>query len=213
LARPLPIPPLLVITDRKQARWPLEDVLAVAFAGGCRWASIREKDLPADQQVALARQLLPVARQHGAYLTLHGDPALAKKAGLDGVHLAAHGDAVAARELLGADALIGISIHGPAEAERLDPELLDYAIAGPVCETASKPGYGPALGLAGLLALAALSRIPLVAIGGVHHGVIDELRTAGTAGVAVMGGVMRAADPGGEVMRLVAALEPTQRPA
>ena len=68
----LPTPPLLVITDRTQAHAPLEDVLADAFAAGCRWASVREKDLAANQQVALVQRLLRVARDWDSMLTLHG---------------------------------------------------------------------------------------------------------------------------------------------
>jgi len=40
----LPVPPLLVISDRHQARQPLEQVAEAVFAGGCRWFSLREKD-------------------------------------------------------------------------------------------------------------------------------------------------------------------------
>ena len=42
----LPTPPLLVISDRRQARGGLAEVTAAALAGGCRWLLLREKDLP-----------------------------------------------------------------------------------------------------------------------------------------------------------------------
>ena len=42
----LPDPPLLLVTDRAQARRALAEVVAAVFAGGCRWVSLREKDLP-----------------------------------------------------------------------------------------------------------------------------------------------------------------------
>ena len=80
---------LLLVTDRKQAAGPLAGILDDAFAAGCRWASLREKDLPAEEQVQLARDLLALARRFGARLTLHGDPNLAFAAGVDGVHLPA----------------------------------------------------------------------------------------------------------------------------
>jgi len=35
----LPVPPLLVISDRRQAAGPLEELAEAAFAGGCRWFS------------------------------------------------------------------------------------------------------------------------------------------------------------------------------
>src|SRR4029079_12423026 len=57
----LPDPPLLLVTDRKQARQPLVAVVAAALAAGCRWVSVREKDLPEDEQLDLVRTLRPIA--------------------------------------------------------------------------------------------------------------------------------------------------------
>ena len=202
----LPVPPLLLVTDRTQARLSLEDVVARACAGGCRWVSLREKDLPADAQVALARKLKPIAQRHGARLTLHGDADLARAAGLDGVHLSAHGDAAATRARLGPQALVGISIHSAAEAAALDPAIVDYAIAGPVFLTASKPGYGPALGPDGLAAICRTSKVPIVAIGGIEADNAAAVLATGVAGVAVMGSVMRASDPSEVIEDLLAAL-------
>jgi thiamine-phosphate pyrophosphorylase len=202
----LPDPPLLVVTDRRQAERSLADILDAAFAAGARWASIREKDLSKAEQAALAKQLFLVAERHGARLLLHGDPAVALPAGLAGVHLPAGTDPRRARALLGQAALIGVSVHVPAEAARLDPAAVDYAVAGPAFATASKPGYGPALGRAGLAAMVRAARVPVLAIGGVTVESIPELLAAGVAGVAVMGGVMRAVDPADAVRRLLAAL-------
>ncbi len=192
----LPHPPLLLVTDRRQARKPLVEVVGAALAAGCRWVSVREKDLPEDDQIALVRMLLPMARRNGARLTLHGDAALAKAAGADGVHVSAHGDAAASRALLGPDKLIGVSIHTATEAAAVDPAIADYAIAGPAYETASKPGYGPEIGRKGLADLARSSRVPLVAIGGLNATRAAEVLAVGVSGIAVMGSIMRAADPG-----------------
>jgi len=202
----LPSPPLLLVTDRKQAVAPLDQILEAAFAAGCRWASVREKDLDEAEQAALAKRLLPIARKWQARLTLNGDPRLAREAGLDGVHLAASGNVGAARQVLGQVALIGISVHHADEAGALDPDLVDYAIAGPAYATASKPGYGPALGTAGVQQIARATPVPILAIGGIGPDNVKEMRTAGAAGIAVMGGVMRAKDPTREVKRLIAAL-------
>jgi thiamine-phosphate pyrophosphorylase len=204
---PLPDPPLLLVTDRRQARRPLADIVVSAFAAGCRWVSVREKDLPDDEQVPLARMLLAAARLHGARLTLHGDAALAKLAGADGVHLPSGSDAAAARVLLGPGKLIGVSIHTVTEAEAIDPRLADYALAGPAFETPSKPGYGPEIGRKGLVEIARTARVPVLAIGGINTARIGEVIAAGCAGVAVMGGVMRAVDPEREVAALVATLQ------
>jgi len=202
----LPVPPLLLVTDRTQARRPLDDVVGRACAGGCRWVSLREKDLPPDAQVALAQRLAPIAQRYGARLTLHGDAGLARAAGLDGVHLAAHGDAAAARATLGPHALVGMSIHSAAEAATLDPAVIDYAVAGPAFLTASKPGYGPSLGPDGLGAICRAANVPVVAIGGIEPDNVAAVTAAGVAGVAVMGSVMRAAEPEKAIKHLLGAL-------
>jgi thiamine-phosphate pyrophosphorylase len=201
-----PHPPLLVVTDRHQARRPLAEIVGFALAAGCRWISLREKDLPEDEQILLARTLLPITRRHRACLMLHGEATLANLAGIDGVHLPSGSDTVAARELLGPGKLIGLSIHTAIEAAAIDPAIVDYAIAGPAFETPSKPGYGPEIGRKGLRDLAAAARVPLLAIGGINTARIGDVIASGCAGIAVMGGVMRAADPEVEVRALTASL-------
>ena len=200
----LPDPPLLLITDRRQTLLPLADVVRAVLATGCRWISMREKDLSQVDQVALARVLLSIARRHGACLTLHGDAALAKACGADGVHLPAGSDPIASRAMLGPAKLIGLSLHTVTEAAVIDPNVVDYAIVGPIFETPSKPGYGPGIGRKGLVEIARAAPVPVLAIGGLNATRAAEVLAAGPVGIAVMGGVMRAADPGQEVRALLA---------
>src|SRR5258708_37196386 len=105
----LPDPALLLVTDRHQARLPLADIVRAALSAGCRWVSVREKDLSDEDQIALALTLAPIARRHGARLMLHGDAALAKACGSDGVHLSAGRDPPANRAPLGHDQRTGRS--------------------------------------------------------------------------------------------------------
>ena len=202
----LPNPALLVITDRRQARTSIGDIVLAACAAGCRWFSVREKDLTAQEQVALAESLLPILRRFGARLTLHGEAELAATAGLDGVHLAAGGDTARARALLGSARLVGISVHDVAEAAKLDPALVDYAIAGPAYATASKAEYGPQLGPSGIAAIASAAPVPILAVGGISADSARHMLENRAAGIAVMGAVMRSSVPGEEIRRLIAAL-------
>jgi thiamine-phosphate pyrophosphorylase len=203
----LPDPPLLLVTDRAQARRALTETVAAALAGGCRWVSLREKDLPEDEQVVLARMLMPMTRKYGARLMLHGEAPLAQLAGVAGVHLPSGSDAAAARARLGPDKLIGVSIHTVTEAGAIDPQAADYALAGPAFETPSKPGYGPEIGRKGLVEIARDCRVPVLAIGGINTARVGEVMAAGCAGIAVMGGIMRAPDPAQEVRALLATLK------
>lgn len=202
----LPHPPLLAITDRRAARRPLEEVAAAAFAGGCRWLSLREKDLPHDERVALLRKLVVLGKEHGARVMVHEDIAAAQAAGAAGVHLPAGGSPMAARAALGDGALIGFSAHDYDDIVRAETEGADYVTLSPVFETASKPGYGPALGLDELADLAAKSVVPVLALGGIDAGNAAACLAAGAAGIAVMGAVMGAADPRAATSALIAGL-------
>jgi thiamine-phosphate pyrophosphorylase len=202
----LPTPPLLLITDRQQARENIVDIVAAAFAAGCRWVSLREKDLSAAEQEKLAGELLLRAESVGAAVTLHGDPELARFANIDGVHLSAGSDAMDARRILGAGALVGLSVHSAEEARNVDSAAVDYMIAGPVFATASKPGYGPALGPRALTEIVKNSRAPVIAIGGVTPGTVQDCIQAGAAGVAVMGSIMRADHPAAQIKTFLSAI-------
>lgn len=111
----------------------------------------------------------------------------------------------AARAGLGAPARIGISAHTLRDIRAATAAGADYATLSPVFASPSKPGYGPALGLDGIRA-AAGSGLPILALGGVDAGTARRCLAAGAAGVAVMGGLMRARDPEGETRRLLDAL-------
>ena len=201
----LPVPPLLVISDRRQARLPLEQVAEGVFAGGCRWFSLREKDLPAAERRDLLRALVVLGRRFAAVVTAHEDIDAIAAAGADGVHLPSGGDPQAARARL-PGALIGASAHSADEASALLRAGADYVTASPVFVTASKPGYGPALGLDGLARIVAQAPGPVIALGGITSGNARACCTAGARGIAVMGEVMRSADPRLEVERLLRAI-------
>ena len=190
----LPVPPLLVISDRRQARRPLEELAEAAFAGGCRWFSLREKELPPAERRPLLGALVVLGHRWGAIVTVHNDIDAAAMADAGGVHLPSGGSPAAARLRL-PGALIGASAHSAEEALTLLSAGADYVTVSPVFVTASKPDYGPALGTDGLARIVARVAGPVIALGGVTAANAASCRAAGAQGVAVMGEVMRAADP------------------
>jgi thiamine-phosphate pyrophosphorylase len=197
----LPDPPLLIISDRSQVRRPLTEIAAAAFEGGCRWFSLREKDLPAAERLALLAALVAVGRHYDATVMAHDDLEAVAVTGAGGVHLPSGGDPRAARARL-PHGLIGVSAHTPGEAAALAAGA-DYVTISPIFLTDSKPGYGPALGLAGLAATIAAAKGPVVALAGIDSGNARSCLDVGAAGVAVMGEVMRAADTEAAVRALV----------
>jgi thiamine-phosphate pyrophosphorylase len=197
---------LLVITDQEAAARPLEDVVGAALRGGCRWLSLREKDLEHDERVALLERVVALGRPLGATITVHGDIEAAASAGADGVHLPAGGSPEQARARLGKLALIGLSVHSAVEAAAA-ASAVDYVTLSPIFGSISKPGYGPALGLQGLADAAPRARVPIVALGGIAADNLGPCLAAGAAAVAVMGAVMAAADPEAATAALVKVLD------
>ncbi|HET9072333.1 MAG TPA: thiamine phosphate synthase [Acidimicrobiales bacterium] len=184
----------MVLTDASLTGGrPLLEVLGAAVDGGARAILLREKHLPRPERQALAAAVSALLQPHGGVLLVASDPAIPA----DGVHLAA-ADAFP----LGLPALCGRSCHSRAEVAAAAAQGCHYATLSPVFATASKPGYGPLLGPAAL----AGHPLPVWALGGVDAGNTGACLRAGAAGVAVMGGVMRAPDPAAAVAELCAAV-------
>jgi thiamine-phosphate pyrophosphorylase len=199
----LPDPPLLVISDRSQARLPLAEIAEAAFRGGCRWFSLREKDLPAGERRALLADLVALGRHYGAAIMAHEDIDAVVATGAAGVHLPGGSDPTVARRRL-LDGLIGVSCHSAEDAAAQFRAGADYVTLSPIFLTDSKPGYGPAIGLDALATATATGAGPVIALGGIGPDNAGQCLAAGARGIAVMGEIMRAADPEAAVRSLVA---------
>lgn len=187
----LPDPPILIITDRRHCAEPLENRAAALFRGGCRWLSLREKDMTPPDRLALLRRLIEVAAPFGAAVGVHDD---LDAAGLCGaaLHLPALADIAMARRALGPTVLLGQSCHSAAELSAA--EDADYVTLSPVFASAGKPGYGPALDVSGIATLAGQSAAPVLALGGITLQTLARLDATPIAGVAIMGEAMQTPD-------------------
>lgn len=181
-----PLPRLLVLTDRTQCRGDLTGTVAGAVAAGARAVVLREKDLPLPERSALALELRALLAPVGGELVWAGAEG---GEGAPAVHLAADDPFPVVRR----PAVVGRSCHSAAEIARAAAEGCDHVFVSPVFLTASKPGYGPALGLSGLAALVR-GAPPVYALGGIEPGDVPGCLAAGARGVAVMGPVMRDPD-------------------
>ncbi|GAB3350238.1 thiamine phosphate synthase [Modestobacter lapidis] len=176
------LPRLLVLTDRTQCAGPLPATVAAAVEAGARAVVLREKDLRLRDRAALAAELDAVLAPVGGVLVWAG---AAGSAGAAAVHLAADDPFPEPRP-----ALVGRSCHSREEVAAARAEGCDYVTVSPVFPTASKPGYGPALGPTGLASLVA-DAPPVYALGGVGPADVGACLGAGAGGVAVMGTIMR----------------------
>jgi thiamine-phosphate pyrophosphorylase len=194
--------PLLVITDRHQARHSIEAIADAVGQGGGRWLLLRDKDLESAARRSLAARLADIARRHDMHLSVSRDVDLAAESGAS-VHLQSAAAVSAARQRLGPGAFIGVSAHGLGDVAAAATAGADYVTLSPIFLTSSKPGYGPALGIAAIGPAAKLG-ISVLALGGVRADVVGPCLEAGARGVAVMGEIMRSDDPGCTVGGLLA---------
>ncbi len=187
---------LLVVTDRHQTNGrPLVPLLQRVFTAGAPAIQLRERDLSARELVTLAREVQAVPASCRSQLLINDriDVALALEG--VGVHLRSNSLPVSvARQLLGAQRLLGISVHAVEEAVLGESQGADYIVLGPIYETPSKQMFGPPLGIHTLEKACRLVRIPIVGIGGVTAVRAREMRCAGAFGVAVITAILGADD-------------------
>ncbi|MCE7883794.1 MAG: thiamine phosphate synthase [Actinobacteria bacterium ATB1] len=195
------LPRVILVTDlhlAAKAGHDLFDVVEVALDAGLDCVLLREKDMHPARRAQLAERLRCATRAAHALFLISSGPA----EWADGVHLAAHDPLPRVRP-----AVLGRSCHSAGEVEAASHDGIDYVFVSPVFPTTSKPGYGPAIDIAGLETVCAASRIPVYALGGITSANARACLVAGATGVAVMGAVMAATDPGrvaGELVEAVA---------
>ena len=184
-----------------------EPMLRAALAGGAGMVELRDRDQPRAAVERSAATFRRVADTYGALFIVNDDPHLARELHADGVHVGQEDvPAVEARELLGPEAIIGLSTHTPEQIEAAAREPVDYISVGPVWETPTKEGR-PATGLELIRAAAGSARVPWFAIGGIDPENVGEVVEAGARRVCVVRAVRDAADPAAAAAALLDAIE------
>ncbi|CEP69250.1 Aldolase-type TIM barrel [Moorella glycerini] len=197
----------VIITTNLGGGRPTLELVRQALAGGATAIQLREKDLPAREQVELGREIRQLTRAAGATFIVNDrlDVALAVEA--DGVHIGQEDlPAKVARELLGPGKILGVSTGTVLEARQAVVDGADYLGVGSIYATRSKEDAGEPIGLAGLKAIRAAVTVPLVAIGGINSNNAAEVIAAGADGVAVVSAVIGAPDVAAAARELLAAV-------
>jgi len=187
---------LFLVTDRHQTKGrPLVPLLQRVLTAAAPAIQLRERDVSARELVTLALELQAVTASRRSQLLINDriDVALALEG--VGVHLRSNSLPVSvARQVLGTQRLLGISVHAVEEAVQVESQGADYIVLGPIYETPSKQMFGPPLGIHTLERACRLVRLPIIGIGGVTAARAREMQRAGAFGVAVITAVLGAAD-------------------
>jgi thiamine-phosphate pyrophosphorylase len=166
----------------------LLNLVAAAVAAHVNLLQLREKNLSTRVLYDLTLQAAEITRGSNTCLLINDRADVAYSAGAAGVHLTAGSiEASVIRRTFGDDFLIGVSTHSLEEARAAREARADFAVFGPVFETASKRVYGEPLGLEKLEQVAnAFTQFPVLALGGVTLDNAIGCFRAGAAGVAAI---------------------------
>ena len=173
----------------------LADFVAACIQGGVDVVQLRDKDLEARPLLARARIVAGVCRTHGVPFVLNDRPDLALEVGADGVHVGQEDAPVAlARRILGPEAIVGLSTHGPEDLVDAMSQDVTYLSAGPVEPTPTKPGRA-GTGLDYVSLASARAKVPVFVTGGVTPDKIQALVEAGVRHFVVVRYLTQAGDP------------------
>jgi thiamine-phosphate pyrophosphorylase len=196
------------VAGERLAAGALLDLVPDLAAAGVDLFQLREKDREAGDVLEVAGPLLDACRSAEVPFILNDRPDVARVLGTDGVHVGQNDlPPAAARDIVGSDAIVGLSTHAEAEVDGALQEDIDYFAVGPVHETPTKLGR-PAAGL-GLVRYAASKapKVPWFAIGGIDMFNVGDVMAAGARRIVVVRAITEAADPVGAVGELRRALD------
>lgn len=160
--------------------------------GGARIVQLREKHLSSGEFYDQAAEAVRVARARGVTIIINDRIDVALAVDADGVHLGQDDlPPDVARRVLGGRAIIGFSTHTLAQALQAKEMPIDYLAFGPIFGTSSKDNPDPTVGLEGLEKVRqSVSRIAIVAIGGINHENAPEVIRAGADAVALISALL-----------------------
>ncbi|MBU8922525.1 MAG: thiamine phosphate synthase [Bacteroidales bacterium] len=167
------------------------DVAELLVAGGVEMIQYRAKDVARVEMLEDIASILSVTKKAGVPLIVNDYPDLVRDAGADGVHIGADdGDPALAREIIGEDAILGLTVHSIDELTTADVVGADYVGVGAIYPTDTKPSV-EAVGTGLIRSISARTKLPVVAIGGLEPGKIREVFEAGAVGAAVISGILK----------------------
>jgi thiamine-phosphate pyrophosphorylase len=208
------LPRLYVILDAALITSPERDSAASLAGAGVRLLQYRNKSASARQYLESSRELAETLVPRGVSFFVNDRPDVAFLAGASGVHVGQEDlDVEQSRRVVGRDKLVGASTHNLEQFDRAATSSADYIAVGPIFGTSSKANPDPVVGLAFLRRVRGLTEKPIVAIGGITLERAAAAIEAGADSVAVISGILSAADPAQRARQYITILEAAKHAA
>ena len=204
---------LYLITDPHLcARFGVEQTVDAAVKGGATMVQLRDKHASTEERVALASRLKPICTSHGAVLVINDDVEAAHIGDVDGVHIGQGDmDVALARQTIGPDKIVGLSVETVTAARQVSDGLVDYVGISPVYATPTKQDHKPPIGFDGLAEICAASPVYSVAVGGLKLADCHDVLATGVHGMAVVSAICGQDDPYAASLALAQSLASYER--
>lgn len=176
-------------------REDMTEFLPAVIKGGVDVVQLREKIVPFADQRDTALLMASICIDLGVPFVVNDDPTLAISVGADGVHVGQDDLTVAAvRELMGPDAIVGLSTHAESEFSEGLATSATYLSAGPIAATPTKPGRD-GVGISYAVESTQRSNRPVYVTGGVTAQNVGDYVQAGLRHFVVVRALTEAAKP------------------
>jgi thiamine-phosphate pyrophosphorylase len=190
-----------------------EAVTSAAIETQTRYIQLRIKDKPRREVVRIARDVKNIIAGSDTSLIINDDPYIAAEVNAAGLHLGQKDildmPVARAREIVGLDIFVGLSVHDDLEMAIAIREQPDYIGLGRLFPTTTKPG-APPIGIDGAVKLARKSPFPYVAISGIDRYNLRTVMEAGFSDYAVTRAVCLRDDPVTAIKELIGLTHPNK---
>lgn len=208
---------LYVVTDSDLSKGRSDaEVARLAYEGGADAVQLRMKHADGREMLEQARAIREVADEYCRFFFVNDRVDIAIASGADGVHLGQSDIPLeVARDLMGETAVIGISVDNVEQAVAAAEGGADYIGVGSIFNTSTKPDAKQGVGLGAIYEIRKAVDIPIVAIGGINRGNIQDVVRAGADAAAVVSAVVAQDDISGaahELRNLILKVRPHVRP-
>jgi len=179
------------ITDRELSGLSITEQVTQFIEGGAKLIQIRDKQTRSDELFHEVKAAVKIAHQANALIIVNDRVDIAMTTGADGVHLGQDDmPVITARQILGDDAIIGVSTHNEEQMLAAFRESnADYIAFGPIFSTVTKIDHDPPVGIEALAKMRTLigRHQLLVAIGGINATNLASVIEAGADSAAMIG--------------------------